>query len=112
MFGYWLVKKGDWLKYQNAFHNIGSLHRWMSGFRDLDLLWDWIREPNCSVDDIRTKYARARQTNVYGVPLEKVRLNAAEKIVDLVLNDPLLCKHESQRLARSYRENYGEGPAK
>lgn len=106
MFGYWIVSKGEWFKYQRAFQNIGTLHRWLSGFKDLDLLWDWIREPDCSVDDLRTKYARIRETNVYGVPLDIVRLRQAENIVDLVLDDPLLAKHKSQMLARNYRQRY------
>lgn len=92
MFGYWMVSKGDWFKYQNAFHRIGELQRWLSGFKDLDLIWDWIRAPDCSIDELRNRYARARQATVYGkaqvvrdLELAQESLKASQKAVRYAL---------------------------
>jgi len=45
-------------------------HRWFSGWKDLDIIWDYIFGQNYKmvfgVEEARKEYAKARNTNVYG----------------------------------------------
>jgi hypothetical protein len=43
-----------------------NLHRWFSGWKDLDIIWDYIFEGRGFVDQVREQYAKARGTDVYG----------------------------------------------
>ena len=49
--------------------SLAMVHRWFSGFRDLDIIWDYIYgKRGGSIDSVRYEYAKARGTDVYGKP--------------------------------------------
>ncbi len=46
---------------------VQECHRWFSGFKDLDIIWDFLNGKSLyGIDETRTAYARARGTDVYG----------------------------------------------
>lgn len=45
---------------------VGQCHRWFSGFKDLDIIWDYIYGKRDNISDTRDAYARFRGTDVYG----------------------------------------------
>jgi hypothetical protein len=53
-------------------HNIKStlvnVHRWFSGWEDLDIIWDYVFAETYygDISSCRDKYAEARGTNEYG----------------------------------------------
>jgi hypothetical protein len=112
MFGYTIIKTERIDTLEEIETRVMMLHRWLSGFRDLEVIWDWIymKSPYRSADDLRGAYAKERLTNHYGKPVDIVRLEEAERIVDLVRRDPLLIEHESQKLAERYRMRYEAEP--
>jgi len=80
MFGYSIVKTEAWDRLIFMRNMVGDLHRWLSGFKDLDILWDAIMTPvyPFQTSEIRDKYARAREATVYGQSLEKQRADRLE----------------------------------
>ncbi len=69
MFGYTIVKKSELKRYQLIHQNIIHVHRWFAGWRDLDIIWDYILKPaHYSIETTRMDYAQARGTDVYGKP--------------------------------------------
>ncbi len=71
MFGYNIVKTEDWEKYYTAYWRVKDLHRWLSGFDDLDVVWEWLLSGDYRrIDVIRNEYAKARGTDVYGCPID------------------------------------------
>lgn len=50
---------------------VAEAERWFSGFKDLDVIWDYIYGRRSSISEVRDDYARARNTDVYGKPLDK-----------------------------------------
>ena len=48
--------------------NVAEAHRWLSGFKDLDMIWDYIfgTSQYHNIDALRSAYARERGTDVYG----------------------------------------------
>ena len=49
--------------------SLAAVYRWFSGFRDLDIIWDYIYgKRGGSIDSVRYEYAKARGTDVYGKP--------------------------------------------
>lgn len=52
--------------------NVAEAYRWLSGFKDLDMIWDYIygKSQYHNIDALRTAYARERGTTVYGKALD------------------------------------------
>ena len=49
--------------------SLAMVHRWFSGFRDLDIIWNYVYgKRSGSIDSVRYDYAKARGTDVYGKP--------------------------------------------
>lgn len=48
-----------------------QIHRWFAGWRDLDIIWDYlIKDTNFGgIERARQDYAKARGTDEYGVKL-------------------------------------------
>ena len=48
-----------------------QVHRWFSGWKDLDIIWDYlIQDTNFGgIEMARKDYAEARRTDEYGKPL-------------------------------------------
>lgn len=71
MFGFSLVKT-ERLKYLEdaavKYSKIHQLHRWFSGWPDLDIIWDYIRSDTYfgGIWEARKQYAKARHTDEYG----------------------------------------------
>jgi hypothetical protein len=54
-----------------AFSTMVQCHRWFSGWRDLDIIWDYIfgNRNFGGISEARRDYAKARNTDDYGKPL-------------------------------------------
>lgn len=65
----WIVTESRRNKTEIA-DRAATAHRWLSGFKDLDIIWDYIFGTSgySDIDGVRTAYARARNTDVYGKP--------------------------------------------
>lgn len=50
------------------YHKMIECYRWFSGWKDLDIIWDYIRNDvnYGGIEGARKKYAEARGTDVYG----------------------------------------------
>ena len=71
MFGWTLIKKkelAEWQRFYMTHQKAVQCHRWFSGWKDLDIIWDYLLEfpYHCSIEDARNQYAKARNTNEYG----------------------------------------------
>lgn len=71
MFGYTLISKEELKELRKAYDvrtKVVQCHRWFSGWKDLDIIWDYILSPMTfgGVDNARDRYAGARGTDVYG----------------------------------------------
>lgn len=68
MFGYSLVKTEELesLRLQNI--KMMQVHRWFAGWRDLDIIWDYITRESYwgGLQQCRKDYAFARDTDEYG----------------------------------------------
>lgn len=72
MFGWSIVRTKELEEMEWRERRLNVIHRWFAGWQDLDVIWDWIREPNGrAVEWVRTDYAQARNTDVYGKPTPK-----------------------------------------
>lgn len=72
MFSWTLIRKDDLAIYKRAFQvqsRVLQCHRWFSGWKDLDLIWEYVLKGKCQVETAREDYASARGTNRYGLPL-------------------------------------------
>lgn len=53
---------------RNVKLRVADAQRWLSGFKDLDVIWNYLHGlDGKSIDAVRTEYAKLRGTNVYGV---------------------------------------------
>ena len=51
--------------------SLAAVYRWFSGFRDLDIIWDYIYgKRGGSIDLLPSYYAKLRNTDVYGESLK------------------------------------------
>lgn len=71
MFGYTFVKKERLErleKYEAEHLKITQLYRYFAGWRDLDIIWEYLIKDHYhgGILHCRRKYARARGTNEYG----------------------------------------------
>lgn len=73
MFGYTLIKKAELEAYQKGYFvklKVLECHRWFSGWKDLDVIWDYLLGKGFGgVDYTRMMYAKERKTDEYGKPL-------------------------------------------
>lgn len=74
MFGFTIISKErlkDLEDCERCFGHMMQVHRWFSGWTDLDIIWDWIlsKRDFGGISGARQEYARARGTNEYGTPL-------------------------------------------
>ncbi len=55
-------------KKERQIQTLVQIHRWFSGWRDLDIIWDYIFAETYfgSISSCRSDYAKARGTNAYG----------------------------------------------
>lgn len=57
-------------RHEEIANNLAMVHRWFSGFRDLDIIWDYVYgKSGRSIDSVRYDYAKTQGTDVYGKPL-------------------------------------------
>lgn len=54
-------------KCSTTFQRACLCHRWFSGWKDLDIVWDYLLFKNIkTIERTREEYANARSTSVYG----------------------------------------------
>lgn len=55
-------------KCERQIQSVLQVHRWFSGWRDLDIIWDYVfTDPYFgTISSCRQKYAKARGTDEYG----------------------------------------------
>jgi hypothetical protein len=78
MFGFTIIKKeeldelrSEYIEKHKVMQKVMQVHRWFSGWEDLDIIWDYIlKEKNFGIDRVREEYAKARGTGVYGESLK------------------------------------------
>ena len=75
MFGYTIIKKEDLEDFKKAWlvrNEVHQCYRWLSGFKDLDLIWDYLlgKWQWGGISAMRDEYAKLRGTDRYGKPLE------------------------------------------
>lgn len=69
-----------------------QVHRWFSGWKDLDIIWDYlIKDTNYGgIEKARNDYAAARQTNEYGQtdPVQNIENYMDRAYAQYVENNP------------------------
>jgi len=69
-----------------------QVHRWFSGWKDLDIIWDYlIKDTNYGgIEKARNDYAAARQTNEYGQidPVQNIKNYMDKAYAQYVENNP------------------------
>lgn len=73
IFGYYFVKADDYDDLQYLKANVYLCQRWLSGFKDLNVIWDYLLNGGRQTDAMRVEYARERGTDVYGNPREQTK---------------------------------------
>ena len=73
MFGLSIVRTEELNRLKKNDRRIQTLmhvHRWFAGWRDLDIIWDYILSGTYfgGISSCRSKYAEARGTDEYGKP--------------------------------------------
>lgn len=72
MFGWTIIRKKELKRLERqdrVVRTLWNVHRWFSGWRDLDVIWDYVLNDDIYFGDIsscREKYAKERGTDVYG----------------------------------------------
>lgn len=71
MFGLKIISKSNYenlVKSEIKFQKVIQCHRWFAGWRDLDIIWDYIiQDINYGgIEKSRKDYANARKTDEYG----------------------------------------------
>ena len=58
-------------KSDRRMQTISQIHRWFAGWKDLDIIWDYVFSETYygDISTAREKYAKARGTDVYGKEL-------------------------------------------
>lgn len=72
LFGYVIIKKEEWNRMKIKEQKFWQLHRWFSGWRDLEIIWNYLIDDTNfgGIERARKDYAEARKTNEYGTPVE------------------------------------------
>lgn len=68
-FGYTYIKAEEYWKLNSIENRITESRRWFSGFKDLDVIWEYLLK-NGDISDVRDRYAKLRGTDVYGYQKE------------------------------------------
>lgn len=70
LFGYSIIKTEDLDRYKHRefiVQRIYILQRWFSGWKDLDIIFDYVFNPKGEdISSFRRRYAKARNTDEYG----------------------------------------------
>jgi len=71
MFGYTIICNKELAalkRTQTKTQKFWLVHRWFAGWKDLDIIWDYlIKDTNYGgIEQARKNYASARKTDVYG----------------------------------------------
>ena len=68
VFGYEVMKADDAWRLERVSNRAAECHRWFSGFKDLDLIWDYIFQTGGphDINEVRRRYAEMRGTDQYG----------------------------------------------
>jgi len=71
MFGFTIISKqrlAELERHQVKMQKFWQVHRWFSGWKDLDIIWDYlIQDTNFGgIERARKDYAAARKTDEYG----------------------------------------------
>lgn len=74
MFGYTIISKKrlkDLETHELQILYVWQVHRWFAGWKDLDIIWDWVfsKRDFGGISGARSEYAKARGTDEYGSPL-------------------------------------------
>lgn len=81
MFGYKLVRKDFYESLIKALYiraRVIEGHRWFSGWKDLDIIWEYVLGKRVSggISEARQDYAKARGTDEYGGKLDGPEIRA------------------------------------
>jgi hypothetical protein len=69
MFGWSLVRTSEYEELLQRDSSQALIYRWFAGWRDLDIIWDYINCKNqFTIEHTRRLYAEARGTDEYGKP--------------------------------------------
>lgn len=76
LFGWSLIRTKDLRKHEaneSIIQNLIVAHRWLTGWRDLDIIWDYVfnKQPHDGIGLTRKVYAKARNTDEYGRKLDE-----------------------------------------
>lgn len=71
LFGFVIISKEEYKRLQKsdiAFSTMIQCHRWFAGWKDLDIIWNYILGYRIygGISETREDYANARKTDVYG----------------------------------------------
>ena len=70
IFKYHIISDSEFKELQAAYfvkQRVGQCYRWFSGWKDLDVIWQYLVESSGpTIDSVREEYASLRRTNVYG----------------------------------------------
>lgn len=79
LFGWSLIRTKDLRKYEDnecAIQKLIVAHRWLTGWKDLDIIWEYIFNRNNfgGIELTRSVYAMARNTDEYGRKLDESKI--------------------------------------
>lgn len=71
MMGWALIRKSEFKEYKRChavYQRVVGCHRWFSGWKDLDIIWNYLFTETYygDIGSARDKYADARHTDEYG----------------------------------------------
>ena len=71
MFGWKIIRDEEYRILKRSYfvsQRVVNCQRWFSGWKDLDIIWEYILSENYfgNVGSCRDKYAKARKTDAYG----------------------------------------------
>jgi hypothetical protein len=73
IFGFRIITDEEYQELRKSYNvhaRVGQCYRWLSGWKDLDIIWDYLLMKDdfyCGgIERCRTDYAKARGTDVYG----------------------------------------------
>jgi hypothetical protein len=69
LFGWTIIRKSELEQLESQGRIVSRLiqvHRWFSGWKDLDIIWAYLFNPQTDISPVRDDYAKARGTDCYG----------------------------------------------
>lgn len=73
LFGYRIIKEEEYKNLCVAWERecrLGMAYRWFSGWKDLEVIWNFIFLGNGKINEVREEYAKLRGTDEYGKPIK------------------------------------------